>query len=215
MSNFYVIDKIEIGHDGPVAKGPTGEDQLIHLSQGSMDGACGPYSLMMGLLICGLIDYDDLVSLKKIDGRTSPGKLLKNIEKFQGLFRNGTFIHELETMLKNSYPKKLETDSIEASGVEIRKTVKKYIDKNCPVILGLEFGDDDGHWVVAIGYEFYSNAPQTPRRLLLLDPSDPSPVITAWNGVVDAIGSKGRYPFVWWGHDRKAKLTSALALISK
>lgn len=35
---------------------PDGAQQAVFLRQGDADGACGVYSLLMALLICGLID---------------------------------------------------------------------------------------------------------------------------------------------------------------
>jgi hypothetical protein len=108
MAMFRIIDQIDIGHEGPVANWQNGEHQLIHLAQGSMDGACGPYSLMMALIICGLIDREDLVSLRKVDGRTSAGKLLNALQEYQGFFRDGTHLEDLSELLEKSYPKHLD-----------------------------------------------------------------------------------------------------------
>lgn len=239
MAQYFVIDQIEIDHDGPVANGPRIfrkkiKKQLIHLSQGSIDGACGPYCIMMALLICGLIDRDDLVCLRSIDGRTNPGKLVNLLQEYQGLFRNGTNTVDLKKMLIASYSKKLVVFDPEDDGLEsdIRKFVKKHLDNNHPVILWLKYPKSKGHWVVAIGYEYMEpltsklntkdnddesalRASRKPLRFLLLDPDDDGPTISAWNGVVDAVGTKGSYPFIWWGDNNKVKFHSALALSPK
>ncbi len=215
MANFHIINQVDIGHDGPVAYGPN-EIQKIHLAQGDMDGACGPYSIMMGLMICGLIDRDDLVSLKKVDGRTNAGKLLNMLEKYQGLFRGGLYDHELVELLKRSYSRNLNVNPIKGTGVEIRKKVVEYLKGNCPVILGIDYGKDEGHWVVAIGYEYdYDEQEQKAKRLLLLDPGKPAPIISAWNGVVDSVGDGGRYPYILWGEDYKVSFSDSLALCPK
>ena len=218
MSQFRIIDKIDIGHDGPIANGPDGEEQLIHLAQGSMDGACGPYSLMMGLMICGLIDREDLIHLRKLDGRTNAGKLLSMLEKYQGFFRNGTEPSELVNMLEKSYPRALKAEYFKGTGVEVRNFVKKEIENNNPVILEIDFEKNSGHWVVVIGYEYQDDDNREPLRFLLLDPNSQSPITSAWNGIVNAYGTGGRYPYIWWGKDAlgnehgKVNLFCALSL---
>ena len=63
MTEIHVIDLLDATHNGPAAVGPSGEEQEVHLQQGSLDGACGPYSLLMCLLICGLIERSVIRSL--------------------------------------------------------------------------------------------------------------------------------------------------------
>lgn len=62
MAHITVINPIHATHNGPMAPGPSGLSQEIHLLQGSLDGACGPYSLIMSLLICGVIERDTAIS---------------------------------------------------------------------------------------------------------------------------------------------------------
>lgn len=218
MSFFKIINQIEIGHDGPVANGPDGDEQLIHLAQGSMDGACGPYSLTMALMICGLIDRDGLVSLERVDGRTRAGKLVNMLQEYEGFFRDGTELQELAELLRKSYSRKLAIEVCDTTGVDVRNFVKGKIDEDQPVILGLDFSEDNGHWVVAVGYE-YDQVEETDKkklsRILLLDPAVAAPIVSAWNGVVDASGSGGPYPYVWWGKDYKVNFSGALALCPK
>ncbi len=52
-------------------------------------------------------------------------------------------------------------------------------------------------------------------RILVLDPQEMPSKVSAWNGVVDARGSGGAYPYTWWTKDRKVKLDQALALWKK
>lgn len=223
MSYFKVIDQIEISHKGPVAKSTKRKKQLIHLAQGSMDGACGPYSLMMALMICGMIDREDLVSLNRFDGRTRAGKLINMLQEYEAFFRNGTDLKDLVKLLDKSYSSKLKSVSCDKTGVDVKKFVKKHIDENHPVILGLDYSRDGGHWVVAIGYEYLNIAGSKKKnksegdsfRFLLLDPDDKAPIVSAWNGVVDANVFGKEFPHVWWGKDYKVKFSGALALCPK
>jgi|GEM_PF-5652811 len=67
MTKLIVIDPIDATHEGPSV--PTlnsdNEFQLLHLRQGDIDGACGPYCLFMALMICGVAKCNVLTSLMK------------------------------------------------------------------------------------------------------------------------------------------------------
>ena len=67
----------------------TTENRLIHLQQGDLDGACGPYSLMMALLAYGAITRKDAINLwlGKVHSSTKFGKV---VSKLDALIRNGT-----------------------------------------------------------------------------------------------------------------------------
>lgn len=51
-----MIDLIDTTNEEPAAMDTKEEEQQVHLHQGSLDGACEPYCLLMSLLICGLAD---------------------------------------------------------------------------------------------------------------------------------------------------------------
>ena len=69
---------------------------------------------------------------------------------------------------------------------------------------------EGGHWVVVIGFEYDEDGV---RRFMLLDPSEPEPDVCAWNGLIEARGTGGRYPYAWWSdEERKARLEHALAV---
>lgn len=152
MTEIHVIDLLDATHNGPAAIGPSGEEQEVHLQQGSLDGACGPYSLLMCLLICGLIERSAIIS-SYYSKQTSIGKILKRIKDGQGLFIDGTGLGELKKFIAGTFPKKLEIETIEKSGVDVRSFVEKHVKENHPVIMGMEF-PGGGHWVVAIGLEY-------------------------------------------------------------
>ena len=47
MTQIYIIDKIKLSDKGLVI---SGSQQLAHLRQGQLDGACAVYSMMMWIL---------------------------------------------------------------------------------------------------------------------------------------------------------------------
>jgi hypothetical protein len=174
----------------------------------------------MALLICGIEDREDLLSPEMVDRRRSLGRFLKGIEKYsEFFFSEGSDLEQLKSALKKSYGGKLEMDSTDASGKGVRRFVEEHVRSDHPVLLGLDSKDDYGHWVLVIGLEYQTIDPEPQKlcRFLVLDPGDPSSKVCAWNGVIDARASGGRYPFEWWTSDEglKVQFDTALALWPK
>ena len=57
------------------------------------------------------------------------------------------------------------------------------IDKNVPVILGIDYDSHHGHWIVAVGYALNENDELT--DILTLDPGVDSPMCCLWNGIIN------------------------------
>ncbi len=209
MAQLYVIDPIEALGDGPFVLGPSNEVQPVFLSQGSLDGACGPYSLFMALLITGVIDYDHVTNLDLSDRRSAVGKLFSALGEFSTLMREGSHLGDLEALVATALPKKVRIATCEDTGKNCREFVVNHLRENHPVVLGLDT-QEGGHWVVVIGFEYDESGV---RRFMLLDPSEPEPDVCAWNGLIEARGTGGRYPYAWWSdEERKARMEHALAV---
>ncbi|WP_215137722.1 hypothetical protein [Hymenobacter sp. ISL-91] len=73
--------------------------QAVHLRQGSADGACGAYSVMMTLLILGQLEYDAITALNPVDRRKRAGRFQTGLEKFPGLLQQGMDIGEMSKLL--------------------------------------------------------------------------------------------------------------------
>ena len=54
------------------------QKQKVHLTQGSLDGACGAYSLAIVLIILGVIDKESITDIPP-DRRRSIGKLIADL----------------------------------------------------------------------------------------------------------------------------------------
>lgn len=218
-TEFVVIDPIDATHEGPVVPRlkNKSKEQKAHLLQGALDGACGPYCLFMALIICGLVDRHEIISLEQVDGRTSLGKLIIQLSKYSAFFRDGTDLIELKELLDKTYRNKLTTEIRKASEKKLLKFVKKHVLRNHPVILGLSW-KNGGHWVVVIGLEYQRIEKRKLCRLLVLDPGDPPSNVCAWNGVIDArkYDSRKNYPYEWWtSDDLRVRFDSAMALFRK
>lgn len=213
MATISVIDLINTTHSGPQAAGPNGAQQAVFLRQGDADGACGPYSLLMALLICGLIDRDKIDYLTRLDRRTSYGKLMDQLDKHPGLFRDGVSLDDLVSVIENLFTNRLNLDQNTTTGAEVRSFIQQHIEAGHPVITNIAFSGG-AHALVVVGIEY--GADGTARRLLLLDPGGSRPQACSWNGVIECRGQGGIYPYTyWWPGDTqltRVRFDAALAL---
>ena len=187
---IHIIDKLVLTKDGLFAKGTK---QEIHLQQGSLDGACAVYSLMMCLIIIRKIKRRDVTDLDfslSIDGRTSKGRLTRLFLDNQGLVRKGYFLNRLERDLLFSFRSKVETHYKQTSNNDY-ETLVEFLDNNNPVELGFDrINRGGGHAVVAIGYEEFDNA----VNIFCLDPGYPLFKGQIWNNILQIdINSKSKY----------------------
>lgn len=206
MSTYNIIHNITISSDGPIAEG-----NLIHLRQGDMDGACGPYCMMMCLLILGVIGRSEALAPDNLDGRTSIGKLWAYFREFKAFFSEGTTIDDLEKLL-SIFKRHLSVESCPDSGLEARKFVFEHLTNDHPVVLGIH-GAGLAHWVVIVGWEDVESD-GIPERFLLLDPGLESPRTSAWNAVIDLASVYGRYPYNYWDGQQQqyVSLNGAVAI---
>lgn len=198
------------------------ENRLVTLRQGDLDGACGPYALMMALIAHGAITRKDAVSLwqGKLDGRVKLGRVLSNLET---LLRDGTESSQLvalfdalqrysklEGLACNANLQRLRITPTEERGQALFKSVRTSIDQGFPMILGLEWTRNAGHWVVAIGYQAHKKNHDDPsctsklESILVLDPSSGFNTTSAWNGVLTVMAERGSLPFTYWTNDQAA-----------
>jgi len=176
-----IINKLQLSDKGLMVKETK---QEVHLQQGTMDGACAVYSMMMCLIIARAIHRNDVVNLddEKIKGNTSKGRLIRNFLYNNGLVRKGYELNDLEDELLHSFQKIVHTDYyvLEKDGDDFIPNIIKALDNNDSVELGFTYKRKGGHAVVAIGYE--KNA----KGILfyVLDPGYPMSFGQYWNNVI-------------------------------
>ncbi len=181
----HIINKLQLSDRGLVVKGTK---QEVHLQQGTMDGACSVYSMMMCLIIIGSIRRRDVESLNddKIKGNTSKGRLIRTFLYNNGFVRKGKDLSDLKKELLRSYRKSVTVDYFGAD--DIVKNIKESLDENYPVELGFVRKSKGGHAVVAIGYE----QNDTDFLFYILDPGYPIPYGQYWNNVIKVETSSNR-----------------------
>ena len=199
MRSFKIIKYIDTTECGPesVIGNDSEEFQEVFLNQGSLDGACGPYSLFMALLVLGLLNRDDITNFRT-DGRTKYGKIIKDLDNYSSLFRDGTTVNDLKSLLDKHFKKEIKTSVEVGKNREVIRFAKINLDSNNPTIVGVNF-KEGAHWMLAIGYEELNGEIV---RLLCLDPSNTITNYCPWNAIIEVQKSQsGIYPYKWWGQD--------------
>jgi hypothetical protein len=180
-----------------------------------MDGACGPYSVMMALLILGCMRWDEVTSFGFwFDPTHSKGKLWSMLEKHPGLLRDGTDLKALRKLLQKSFGDTLTTAEMVGTPAALIEFVIDRLQNDQPVIVGVRYSKDGGHWLVVIGYEEDPQGNIT--KLLALDSSANAPQLCAWNAYIDltnpARGKQYKYNWVNTTTTTAIKFDDALAI---
>ena len=130
-------------------------------------------------------------------------------------FFQGTVGTDIKTLFKDVYKKEVDVDSFLGDGVEIRDFVVEQIKEDNPVMLGIIW-PEGAHWVTVVGLDYAGeNDNKDLWRFLVIDPGGNDMQFCSWNGVIDAKGSGGRYPYGWWGQDQRVKLDEAVVIKAK
>lgn len=104
MKQVNIINFLDI-NKGKLVTTISEDYKPVFLKQGDMDGACGPYCLMMALLINGAVEMEDVNDLWNIKLSSRLGKLVKAMREHDTLFTNGTDIKDIVLMVDNSFGK--------------------------------------------------------------------------------------------------------------
>lgn len=221
-TEIIVISPIDATNEGP--KVPIGKKgwQSIHLRQGTMDGACGLYSLMMGLIIGGVVRFDEVCSLAAFSSKSKIKKLIDYFQNFGPLVNKGINLDEMYEVISEvtceHYPGKIDFQGYKRNkGVDLVDFIETEISNNHPILLLVTF-EGGGHWVLVVGCEYERRGVNTVLcRFLILDPSGTTPIMCSWNGVINARKQKGKYPYCWWTEfgNVKVQLEYTLAIWSK
>ena len=168
MKQFKVIDQLSLIDGVLMCKRPSGRSyQKAHYKQGDLDGACGAYSLSMVLNILGVFEADELLTpTNKQNKRTDEWKLIKALNQW-GLYRDGLKSSDIRTILKKYYSDIVSVyiPRLEKNGKDVPEKLKYWIDQNTPVILGINYNSEEGHWIVAVGYALDENDNYTSIQL--------------------------------------------------
>ena len=193
-----IVDNLKIQNSELVCKDISGRYKPVFKKQGSLDGACATYSVIMNLLILGVISEKD-TWINACHKTKEAKKLFKVFCNDYGMHRNGQTYFKIKKMLIESVCSvvnvvhKLTTDK---DSVAI---IKEIIDSRIPIIISIGNNTDDwGHAMLAIGYE--ENDRGLVSKILCLDPSgDYIHGRKRWNSEIQITPKQYRLSTEWDG----------------
>lgn len=178
-------------------KSKNGRTSTFFHYQGSMDGACGVYSLVMCLRILKIISQNEL-DLARTNPEKSKNNLLNYLFAKRGMYPEGLTRDQIKRIL-HTYSS-VETTLIDSVIVQdcIDERILEEIDNNRPVIIGVNWSSG-GHWMACIGYE-KTEDDEYITKFFFLDPGSPESKHSPWNAFVDMpVKEVGKLPHSYCG----------------
>jgi hypothetical protein len=205
MNKISVSKRLAITSSGPISS-ESGE--LIHLRQGDIDGACGPYCISMALIAAKIITRSDATNLDRLDGRTRAGRFRDALLTFGGLSVDGTNNDDLLWLADFFKSNGLNAREVLGSKKEIFTEIVNVIDSGGLPIIKVLWQGGGRHWLMGVGYQGTErNAQFQPTHLLTLDPGQQNPTCSMWNAVIEVFDKNGgavhsgRLSSAHWGMD--------------
>jgi len=211
MKVIKIINSLFLTSEGVVTKYKNGKTHDFFIKQGSLDGACAPYSASMVLMILGILKRTDLDLNRYHDRRRKIGKIIDLFFNQKGLVREGynfnDLTHELQLFKKDFDVQYHDTSN------DILEIIQNQIEKENPVLISVEYTGGI-HALVAVGLEL--NEKDEIIKILCIDPGYDQPKITYWNSVIDLESQyKGKYKFNWLNDDSLVKLSDIVTFNKK
>lgn len=171
--NIEILSGLKLDECGTLVNN---KNQPVHFRQGDMDGACGPYCVVMAMMALAKIDREKIVGIDRIDYRTAVGKLLREIHFLDPLVLMGATADNLCSLLYAN--RHVGYESHEGPGRKILQKAKQSILNNRAVILDVKSSKNENlnHWVLGIG--------ASDTHLFLLDPAHDLPASSIWNSTL-------------------------------
>lgn len=210
MNRMFVSPWLSVSPNGPVTFAHAESHDLVHLRQGEMDGACGPYCVVMTLIALGVMTRGQACSLDSFDGRTRLGRFRESLMAFGALVSDGTDDLDVGLLVDIFRRVGVTTDVLEVASRR-KKTIQNIadaIDERKIPIVGVGWEGGSGHWLLAIGYQGYQANDDDELQithLLCLDPTSDAPRVSLWNAVIEVFNddgeavNDGRYYCRHWG----------------
>ncbi|QJQ12836.1 MULTISPECIES: hypothetical protein [Pseudomonas] len=211
MNQMFVSPWLSVSPNGPVTCAHPHAHDYVHLRQGEMDGACGPYCVVMTLIALGVMSRDQARSLDSFDGRTRLGRFRENLMAFGALVTEGTDdfdVSWLVDVFKHAGVVTTVLDVAPRRKTTIRNIADAVDNRKIPIV-GVEWDcGQAGHWLLVIGYQGYKANDDDELQithLLCLDPTSDAPRVSLWNAVIEVFTeegeavNEGRYYCRHWG----------------
>ncbi len=192
MKNIKIINKVDINEDGLVSTiGYENKNHKIFLRQGDMDAACGLYCTFMSLLICGLISRESITGMAFSDDKKIKN-LWKEFSDYSPLIKEGTTSKKLSEAINIAFGEKIEFKKKRLQynkcpqNKKVLDAIKDEILSDNPIIIGVNWSKDSGHWVIVTGIEYTisNNGNYNINKIFILDPLRNEPKLSYWNQMI-------------------------------
>lgn len=192
------VDNLKMQNGDLVCKDKSGFYKKIFLKQGSLDGACATYSVIMNLLIIRAISEKDTWINAEHKTRETK-KLFKVFCNDYGMHRNGQTYYKITKMLKESFSSIVTPEHKVTKNEESEEIIMQTLDEKIPIIISVSDNSDDwAHAMLAVGYE--ANDKGKMNKILCLDPSgDYIHGRKRWNTEIQITPKQYRLSSVWEG----------------
>ncbi|WP_137819031.1 hypothetical protein [Pseudomonas sp. 2FG] len=220
MNHMVVSNLFRISEEGPVST-QTPNPELVHLRQGDMDGACGPYCIVMALIALGLMTRSQAENMDQFDGRGKKGHFRDALKDFGALVSQGTNTNDLLRLTDFFKTEQLKRNHVFGKKEDVFNAVNDAVEDALPIIC-LRWEGGSGHWLLVVGYQgIKCDGELRATHLLCLDPGQETPTTGLWNAVVEVFkpdglsAERGRLSSAHWGMSggkRKCKLEDTLIL---
>lgn len=203
MNIMHVSNLFKVSPYGPLSARNYDE---VHLRQGELDGACGPYCLVSALITLGVMSRETAQNMHTLKGSTRGGKFRDNLYAFGVYTQEGTYGDDLVWLTENYKRVGLQAEHVTGTKKQIFIDIYTAIDEGKLPIIGVRWPTLGGHWMLVVGYqgiEFEEDFQLT--HLLCLDPGQEAPKASIWNAVVEVFNedgssvNKGRLSSNSWG----------------
>lgn len=206
MNSMLVSRLFKVSPNGPIT---SINGDLVHLRQGELDGACGPYCVISALIAFGLMDRDDVVqNMHSWKGSSRKGRFRDALYAFGVLNSEGTDGGDLLWLTDYYKRMGLVGDHVEGSKSQVFECVADAVELNKLPIVEVHWQGGGAHWLMVVGYqgEVGEDGIQL-THLLCLDPGQEAPIASLWNAVLEIYTGEGasvnRGPMSsnFWGMD--------------
>ncbi len=147
--------------------------ESVHRRQGDIDGACGPYCIVMAHLALGDMTGSEIEPAVKMDFRTRVGRMFRAVWDNGPMVIAGTTTAQMREMFR-AYNRRTAIEDI-GTGQTLFPLIRKALEENKPVILDIT-GSGFAHWTLAVGCD--------DERIYLLDPGYGLGHCCFWNASV-------------------------------
>ncbi len=192
MNKMTVSPWLMLSSEGPITCAFE-QRQLVHVRQGDLDGACGPYCAIIALITLGIMSRTEAENMDCFDGRTREGRFRESLNDLGALIYAGTDSEFLQRIARIFAGKGLVGHEVVGTKKAIVGKLASAVDDcNIPLV-SVGWGGGSGHWLTVVGYQgFESGEDFQLTHILCLDPGSEPPITSLWNAVIEVFDEDGK-----------------------